>query len=161
MIRVIKTLLVAALALWGFIAAHHNIGYWQGTLDAVGAATSMTTFENGATSWQATSNALLIWAGALFIVISKLAGATVCAIATAKMWRHRGTDDRSFSDAKELALVGCGIYLFMLFTGFVVVAETWFELWRSDVMRGPVLDSAFRYAGSIGLIALFVGATDD
>ena len=49
----------------------------------------------------------------------------------------------------------------MLFTGFIVIAESWFELWRSDVMRGPVLDSAFRYGGMIALIAVFVAVKEE
>lgn len=49
----------------------------------------------------------------------------------------------------------------MLFGGFIVIAETWFELWRSEVMRDPVLGSAFRYAALMLLIALFVANKDD
>lgn len=58
-------------------------------------------------------------------------------------------------------MTGCAIAVTMLLGGFIVIAETWFELWRSDVMRGPVLGSAFRYAGLITLIALFVATRDD
>ncbi|MFT6056479.1 MAG: hypothetical protein ACJAS2_000754 [Pseudohongiellaceae bacterium] len=28
----------------------------------------------------------------------------------------------------------------MLFGGFIVIAEGWFELWRSEFLRGPSLD---------------------
>lgn len=48
-----------------------------------------------------------------------------------------------------------------LFGGFVVIAESWFELWRSEAMRGPVLESAFRYCGLIALIAVFVATNDN
>ena len=41
----------------------------------------------------------------------------------------------------------------MLFGGFNVLAEDWFQLWPSDAMRGPVLDTVYRYLGSILLIA--------
>nr|MDA3933179.1 DUF2165 family protein [Gammaproteobacteria bacterium] len=61
----------------------------------------------------------------------------------------------------EIALTGCMIAVIMLFGGFIVIAESWFELWRSDVMRGPVLESAFRYGGMIMLIALFVATKDE
>ena len=77
------------------------------------------------------------------------------------MWQARQRDAIQFNQAKEMALVGCGVALFMLFTGFVVVAESWFELWRSDAMRAPVLDSAFRYAGMIALVALFVHSKEN
>jgi hypothetical protein len=49
----------------------------------------------------------------------------------------------------------------MLFAGFIMIAETWFELWRSPAMLDPVLGSAFHYCGAIGVIALFVGAREE
>jgi predicted small integral membrane protein len=76
------------------------------------------------------------------------------------MWSARNATGAEFAAAKQLALVGCGILAIMLFGGFIVLAEAWFELWRSDVMRGPVLDTAYRYLGSILLIALFIAGKD-
>jgi predicted small integral membrane protein len=49
----------------------------------------------------------------------------------------------------------------MLFGGFIVVAEGWFELWRSAAMRAEVLDAAFRYGGMIALIGLLVATGDE
>lgn len=161
MLRIAKTLLILVVASWGLVAALQNLVDWQGTLSAVGAATSMATFEGGAESWQASSNNVLIWLGALFIVISKIVSGGLCLVGSTQMWRARRANTTEFQRSKQLALSGCAVSLFMLFGGFVVIAETWFELWRSDVMRGPVLDSAFRYGGMIALIALFVNTPDD
>lgn len=161
MLRTTKILLVITVALWGLIGAFQNVSEWDETVSAVGAATSMVTFEDGATSWQATSNPVVIWIGALFIVLSKLAAGVLCAIGAGTMWRARGDDASAFAASKEMALTGCAIAVIMLFGGFIVIAESWFELWRSDVMRGPVLDSAFRYSGMIALIALFVASRDE
>lgn len=160
MIRTIKITLVLAVALWGFVGALHNLLDWQGTLGAVRAVTSMSTFDGGAGSWQATSQPVVVWLGALFIMLSKLTAGCFCCLGAAKMWRSKTSDVADFHAAKVMALAGCGVALFMLFAGFIVVAESWFELWRSDVMRGPVLDSAFRYAAMITLIALFVASHD-
>ncbi len=159
MFRQVKIALVFSVALWGLVGALHNVYDWDGTLGAVTAATSMSTFEGGAEKWQATSNTVVVWAGALFIFSAKLISCLFCAWGGSKMWQNR-SDGAAFKQAKQLALSGCGIAIMMLFLGFVVVAESWFELWRSEVMRGPVLDSAFRYAGMIGLVALLV-ATED
>lgn len=160
MIRVIKIMLVLAVALWGFLGAFHNLADWTGTLGAVTAVTTMSTFEGGVDSWQATSMPAVVWLGALFILVSKLATGVLCAWGSMKMWQARNSDLDAFKAAKKMAVAGCGVALFMLFTGFIVIAESWFELWRSDVMRGPVLGSAFRYAALITLIALFV-ATEE
>ena len=161
MLRIIKILLVASVALWGFVGAFGNITDWNGTLGAVGAATSMATFEGGADSWRATSSPIIIWLGALFIMLSKTAAGILCLLGAQQMLVARNAGAQDFAKAKEIAIAGCGVAVFMLFTGFIVIAESWFELWRSDVMRGPVLDSAFRYGGMICLIALFVSMRDE
>ena len=156
-----KIALVFSVALWGFVGASGNLMDWGGTMGAVGAATSMVTFDGGAESWKATSNPAVIWAGALFIMLSKTVAGILCAIGVSKMFATRQADAATFAKAKELAIAGCAVAVFMLFAGFIVIAESWFEMWRSDVMRGPVLDSAFRYGGMISLIAVFVAMRDD
>jgi len=116
----------------------------------------MSTFEGGAQAWQATSNPLIMWLGAIFIAGSKIAAAGFCLLGAHRMFTERASDADTFAAAKEMALVGCGIAVFMLFAGFIVVAESWFEMWRSELLRVISLDSAFRYGGMIALIAIFV-----
>jgi predicted small integral membrane protein len=157
----VKIMLIVAVAGWGYVGAFHNIADWSGTLGAVKAATSMSTFEGGADSWQATSSSVVVWLGALFILLSKLATAALCSWGAIKMWQSQSTDFAQYQAAKKVALSGCGVALFMLFFGFIVVAESWFELWRSELMRGPVLGSAFRYAALIALIAVFIAGNDE
>tara|TARA_R110002167_G_C12549769_1_gene640746 strand:+ start:220 stop:702 length:483 start_codon:yes stop_codon:yes gene_type:complete len=160
MLKKVKSILILTVALWGVIGAIHNIADWNGTLGAVGAVTSMSTFAGGADGWQATSSSIVIWAGALFIMLSKLITSVLCAKGGIGMWRAKVADNAAYNMAKHIALAGCGVALIMLFGGFIIVAESWFELWRSESMLGPVLQSAFRYGGFIGLIALFVAAND-
>lgn len=161
MLRITKVLLIFAVALWGYLGAMHNLLDWPGTLGAVGAVISMATIEDGAQSWQAISSPLLAWLGALFICLSKLTAAVLCTGGAIGMWRARNGAAVNFAQAKAPALAGCGIAMFMLFGGFVVVADGFFELWRSEAMSAPVLGSAFRYGAMIMLIGIFVGATDD
>ncbi len=161
MLRITKIVLILTVVLWGSVGALQNIIDWSGTTGAVASATSMVTFDGGAESWQATSSPIVIWIGALFILLSKVATAVLCLIGAGRMWKAQGSDAATFAKAKEIALAGCAIAVIMLFGGFIVIAESWFELWRSDVMRGPVLASVFRYGGMIALIAIFVGAGDD
>lgn len=161
MLRHVKIILVWTVALWAFLGSLHNILDWNGTFGAVSAVTSMATFDGGSDSWQATSHPIILWAGALFIVLSKIAAAIMCSIGGFKMWQAKAQTSNNFNQAKEIALAGCAVLLIMLFGGFIVIAESWYELWRSDVMRGPVLETAFRYAGMISLIAIFVASKDD
>lgn len=161
MLRIMKILLVLSVALWGLVSAFGNLTDWSGTTGAVSAVTSMTTFEDGTAHWRATSNPVIIMAGALFIMLSKIIAGLLCLEGARRMWGTRKNDAAAFAKAKIFALTGCAIAVFMLFVGFTVIAETWFELWRSEAMRGPVLASAFRYAGMITLIAIFVGSSDE
>lgn len=160
MLKQSKSIMIFTVALWGFVGAFHNMIDWSGTIGAVGAATSMATIPGGSESWQATSNLLVIWLGALFIVGCKLLTGTLCAIGAVRMWRAQRTEVTTYNSAKELALTGCAIAIIMLFGGFIVIGESWFELWRSESMLEPVLQSAFRYAGMISLIAIFVASND-
>ena len=161
MLRIIKIFLVLSVAAWGLVGAFGNIIDWSGTTGAVAAVTSMSTFEGGADDWRATTNPAVIIAGALFIMLSKTVAGLLCLAGAWRMLMARSGDAAGFAKAKTYALTGCAVAVFMLFGGFIVIAESWFELWRSDAMREGVLGSAFRYAGMIAVIALFVGMRDD
>ena len=161
MLRIMKILLVLSVASWALLGAFGNINDWSGTVDAVEATTSMSTFEGGTDDWRATSNRTVIMTGAVLIPIFKLIAGFLCVTGALRMWTARAGDAVDFASAKKWALTGCAIAVFMLFSGWIVIAETWFELWRSDVLRDAALGAAFRYGGMIALIALFVGAHDD
>lgn len=139
------------------MGAFFNLYDWSGTKDAVALTTSMSTIEGRAEDWRATSNSIVIGLGALFIPLLKLTTGGLCAVGAWHMWGARRGDLSTFEAAKKLALAGCGVAMILLFGGWIVIAETWFELWRSDALRDAALQSAFRYSGMITLIALFVG----
>ena len=160
MIRIVKIGLIVTVVLWGLFGALGNILNWDETLGSVAAVSSMGTFEGGAESWQATSSPLVIWLGALFIMLSKLSAGILCAVGAGRMWQSRNAGAVDFAAAKRIALAGCGIAVIMLFGGFIVIAESWFELWRSEAL-GAVLTAAVRYASMIALIAIFVAMPDD
>jgi len=161
MLRIMKILLILSVALWGLLGTFGNLHDWSGTMGGVEATTSMSTFEGGADDWRATSNPVIIIAGALFILISKALAGVLCLVGAWRMWTARTSDAATFAKAKTYALTGCAVAVFMLFAGFIVIAESWFGLWQSKELHDPVLASAFRYGGMIALIALFVGARDD
>lgn len=161
MLRIIKILLISGVAMWAVLGVFGNFTDWAGTKGAVAAATTMATFDGGAESWKATGNPAVILAGALFIISLKIVAGVLCLSGAWRMWGARGDDHAAFAVAKVHALAGCGVAMFMLFAGWIVIAETWFEMWRSDGMREVALGSAFRYCAMIGVIALFVGMGED
>lgn len=160
MTRNVKIALIFTVFLWGVFGTVYNVTNWGETTGAVLAVTSMSTFEGGADSWQATSNLLIVWIGALFIVLSKMVAGVLCGIGTWRMWEARREDGAAFAEAKQIAMAGCGVAVIMLFGGFIAIADNFYDLWRSDDMR-PVLDAAFRYGAMIALVGIFVGTTDE
>ena len=159
MLRIMKIVLVLSVALWGLLGARGNIVDWKGTTGAVAAVTAMSTFAGGAHRWEATTNPVVILAGATFIVLFKVTAALLCSAGAWRMSAHRASDAETFGRAKTLALTGCVVAVFGLFGGWTVIGEGWFEFWRSDALRAAG-DGAFRYGGFIALIALMVGAPD-
>lgn len=161
MLRLSKIMLAASVALWGLLGAAGNILGWNATLGAVAAVTSMSTFPGGSGRWQATTNVWIILAGALFITIAKIGCGLLCLDGGWSMWSARKADAPAFNAAKAKVLAGCAVAIFMLFTGFLIIGEGWFEMWRSDALREQSAEGAFRYAGMIALIALFIAARDE
>jgi len=45
--------------------------------------------------------------------------------------------------------------------GRIVIAESWFELWRTEGPMQGVLSAADRYAGLIALVGIFVAMADE
>ncbi|MFT5541641.1 MAG: putative small integral membrane protein [Glaciecola sp.] len=74
-----------------------------------------------------------------------LAGA-LCAIGALKMSSEHNNDLNAFNRAKSITITGCLIAIIMLFGGFIVVAEGWFELWRSEALRAPSSNRLFAMA---------------
>ncbi len=85
MLRMTKILLILCVASWSLLGALANVTDWDGTMGAVRAAASMSTFEGGAESWRATSSPAVIWIGALMIMLSKLAAGVLCSVGALKM----------------------------------------------------------------------------
>jgi predicted small integral membrane protein len=79
MLRFIKVLLVLTVAGFGFLGALGNVADWNGTLGAITAATSMSTFDGGAESWRATTSPLLIGIAAVMIPLMKCTSGVLCA----------------------------------------------------------------------------------
>lgn len=156
-----KAALIFMVAVWALSSALQNALDWQGTIGAVNTTTSMVTIEGGESSWKAISHPLLAWVGAFFILLFKVIAGALCGFGGLQMWRQHNSNIEAFNKAKNIALTGCIVAIVMLFGGFIVVAEGWFELWRSESLRAPVIESAFRYACMISLVALIVATPDN
>ena len=161
MLRTVKVMLILTVGIWGLIGAFGNLSNWHGVIESVTKTTSMSTWQGGELDWRATSNPMVIYVGAAMIPAAKMLFGMFCVTGAWRMWSAKSAGGLAFERAKGLALAGCGIALLMLFAGWIVIADTWFQGWRSETLRHSALGTASRYAGFVGLIALFVAARDD
>ena len=76
------------------------------------------------------------------------------------MWRARNATATNFNEAKNLAMLGGGIAIAMLFGGFIVIGGEYFAMWQSDFGTGAQ-NHAFRLLGTIGIVLFFVHMSDD
>ena len=160
MLRAIKILLITAVCLWGAMSALGNLIDWQGTRGAVGAVSGMTGLDDGLKDWRAISNTWVILAGAACIVTFKILSAMLCGLGAYRMLSSIDASNEHFGAAKHLALAGCGVAVFGLFLGWIVLGEQWFEMWRSPQL-GMAGEAAFRYGGFIGIIGVFVAMPEN
>jgi predicted small integral membrane protein len=155
-LRYLQILLIITVALWALLSAVDNLAEWSGTNDGVTSVTSMSTYQGGPFRWRANHNPVVVIVGSVFITLSKVASGCLCLLGALQMWRARRQDTDGFTHAKSLALSGCAVAILLFFGGFVVIAEGWFEMWRSSLMSSTVSSTAFRYGAMITLISLFV-----
>jgi len=157
-LRTIKIILIVLVGVWGLIGGLGNLALsesgFTATAEVVGA-----DGRSGVADWQRIESPLLIWAAWALLPIGKLATAVLCLYGAWRMWSSRRLPADEFNAAKAFGLLGCGIAVAMMFGIFMVAADTYFNLWATE-LGSRVMPQAFLYVGSIGIIALFVNQPD-
>lgn len=157
-IRNLKTLLVAGMALMLTLAAFGNVTMPNTGYEAVRIAMGMqTTYRNPHAMWRAVESPVLIWAAFGLIVLAETTSAALTWIAATRLWRGRANKVQ-FDTAKSTAYLGLGVAACLYFIVFLVIAQEYFLMWQSTKLN--VLQDAFRLFASAMLIALWLG-TDD
>ncbi|MBF8270459.1 MAG: hypothetical protein HW386_2168 [Gammaproteobacteria bacterium] len=156
--RIIKTLLVAGMALMLTLAAFGNITMSDGGFGAVQGAVGMqTTYLHPNGMWRAIESPVLIWMAFGMITCCEIFAAVLCWIGAFRMWGSKNSKEQ-FHAAKASAYLGLGVAACLYFIGFLVIAQEYFLMWQSTKLN--VLPDAFRIFASAVLIALWVN-TDD
>ena len=157
-LRISKACLIGLVGLWGLIGGIQNLTQISIGYDSV-ATVFNPTDVSGLADWQLIQSPLILWIAWAVIPLSKFFGSAYCFLGARAMLQARSLGADTFNQSKSLALVGCSIMLAMLFGGFIVAAETYFQLWQTD-LGNLALPMAFRYIGCIALIAIFVQQSD-
>jgi predicted small integral membrane protein len=158
-VRIVKTVMVASLALFALLVAYDNIVDYGSNEQFVRHVLSMdTTFPNNALMTRAVT-APWAWAAAYWLIIGAegLTGLLFAAGALRMALAIRGSAAR-FNGAKQIAILGAGIAFLLWFTGFMVVGGEWFAMWQSETWNGQ--EAAFRFTVTVLAVLVFVNQPD-
>jgi predicted small integral membrane protein len=154
-LRDIKTLMVAALALYPLLVAFGNITDYGSNYVFVQHVLSMdTTFPGNKLMYRAITSPALQHLGYALIIAGEAATGLVLAYGAMRLWRSRGGTVVEFAAAKLWVALGGFLGFLVWFVGFLVVGGEWFAMWQSPTWNGQ--EAAFRFVASILLVVLFV-----
>lgn len=159
MLRMLKILLVASMALMMTLAAIGNLTLPGNGFEAVKATVSMVgTKSQPEFMWRAITDESVIWFLWGLIVLGEALSALVCWLGSFRMLRAR-KDVLTFNHSKELALAGLGLMAFVYAFGWLTIANEWYLMYQLPPEMNALPD-AFRIAAIALLILLFVNADD-
>ena len=157
-LRYTKILMILMVSLFGFVAAAHNVMQIDSDLALVSQVV-VGADARGVANWQKIEAPWLVTLCWSVIPLAKFMCAVLCAIAVKQMWAARESDPQVFQAAKQAGIAGCGILLAMLFGVFILISETWFQQWQTE-LGAAILGAAQRYIVAVGLVVLYVNLRD-
>jgi len=153
-IRLVKTGMVASIALFALLTAYNNVVDYGSNYAFVRHTLTMdTTFPDNALKGRAITSPVA-WTAAYSLII--LTEAAVGAILAFAAWRLGRTTRHSalFNAAKAYVVIGVGLGFLLWFTGFMVLGGEWFLMWQSKQFNGQ--EAAFRFYMTLLAVGIFV-----
>ena len=156
-IRLVKTMMVASLALFALLTAYNNVADYGSNYAFVRHTLTMdTTYPDNALKGRAITWPLA-WTTAYWVII--LTEAAVGVVLAFAAWRlGRSLRQSTFNAAKQYVVIGVGLGFLLWFTGFMVLGGEWFLMWQSKEWNGQ--GAAFRFYMTLLAVGIFVSLPD-
>lgn len=157
-IRLVKTTMVASLALFALLTVYNNVADYGSNYAFVRHTLTMdTTFPDNALKGRAITSPFA-WTLAYWVII--LTEAVVGVVLAFAAWRLGRSlrQPASFNTAKQYVVIGVGLGFLLWFTGFMVVGGEWFLMWQSKQWNGQ--EAAFRFYMTLLAVGIFVSLPD-
>lgn len=157
-IRLVKTTMVASVALFALLTAYNNVADYGSNYAFVRHTLTMdTTFPDNVLKDRAITSPVA-WTLAYWVII--LTEATVGVVLAFAAWRLGRSLRRpaSFNAAKQYVVIGVGLGFLLWFTGFMVAGGEWFLMWQSRQWNGQ--EAAFRFYVTLLAVGIFVSLPD-
>jgi len=160
LIRLAKTLLVAAVGLYLALVVFNNLtDYWSNYAFVHHVLAMDTTFPGNAGMWRAVHATWMVHACYASIILWEAAACAVVAAGASRMWRARAAPAPAFARAKQLAIAGLALNMLQWLVAFIAVGGEWFLMWQSGTWNGSVV--AGRMFMVAGVTLLFVNTPEE
>ncbi len=159
-IRLCKTSLVAATALFLALVVLNNITDYGSNYAFVEGVLSMsTTFPDNTLMWRSIESPLIYTIFYWSIILWEAAAMGLCIWGTVVLLKSLNASAEDFNRAKKFASAGLTLSLLQWYVAFITVGGEWFLMWQSEEWNGQ--DAAFRMFGIIGITLIFLSMKDD
>jgi len=157
-IRLVKTGMVASIALFALLTAYNNVVDYGSNYAFVRHTLTMdTTFPDNALKGRAITSPVA-WTLAYWgIILTEAVVGVVLAFAAWRLGRSL-CQPASFNVAKQYVVIGVGLGFLLWFTGFMVLGGEWFLMWQSKEWNGQ--GAAFRFYMTLLAVGIFVSLPD-
>jgi predicted small integral membrane protein len=158
-IRLVKTTMVASVALFALLVAYNNVTDYGSNYAFVRHTLSMdTTFPDNAQKGRAITSPVVWTLGYWAIILTEASTGLVLAFAAWRLMRTWRRPAAAFNAAKQYVVIGVGLGFLLWFTGFMVVGGEWFMMWQSKQWNGQ--EAAFRFYMTLLAVGIFVSLPD-
>lgn len=158
-IRLAKIAIVSGAGFLFALVGFNNLVDYGANFDVVKHILTMDMIPSGPFAGRAIAASALHHLLYLFIIGVELAGGAATLVGVTRLWRAREAAAKDFNRQKALALCGLASVFGLYFIGFATIGGEWFQMWRAGAYN--MLEPAFRFIGSIGLILIFLNQPDE
>ncbi|MBZ6075555.1 DUF2165 family protein [Microvirga puerhi] len=159
MIRLSKTIMVAAIALFATLVGFGNITDYGTNFAFVHHVLDMDTlFPDTTIRYRAITSPALHQAAYLLIIAAEVATALLCWIGAFRMFTAIRQNAATFQASKSFAVAGLTLGFLVWQVGFMSIGGEWFGMWMSQQWNG--VPSAFRFVVTILAVLIYVVLPD-
>jgi predicted small integral membrane protein len=159
-IRLAKTAMIAAIALFATLVAFGNLTDYGTNFVFVQHVLSMdSVLPSSHIGYRAVTSPVLHHAAYLLIIAAEAATGVLCWIGAAAMVRRLKANATVFQRGKTFAVLGLTLGFLIWQVGFMTIGGEWFGMWQSAQWNG--VPGAFRFVMVIVAVLIFVVLRDD
>jgi predicted small integral membrane protein len=154
-LRAAKAALVLGVALFYTFVVFNNVTDYESNYQFVRHTLLMdSTFANNHGMWRAIKSPYVHTAFYVSIISWEFITMLLCWWGGLRLARALRQESQRFQDAKNLAIGGLALGLFMWLVAFLDVGGEWFLMWQSQAWNGQ--SSAFRMFTVLGIVLLLL-----